>query len=247
VCFPELTAAERSELLARHFESLAASLVEISLAWFASPEKLRRAVRVEGAEHLIAAQQRGQAVILLAAHFTPIEIAAAILGDICTNCGCMYSKARNPMLEVIMRRGRRRFAGEQIRDDDVRGLMRLLKRGTAVVYLPDQTYLGSQSELLPFFGEPAMTNTATSRLARLSNAVVLPYAFKRLPDDATYLVRIGAALANFPSHDARADTGRLVAGLEDQIREAPEQYLWIYRKFKGRPAPYPDLYRTAPS
>jgi Kdo2-lipid IVA lauroyltransferase/acyltransferase len=242
VCFPQLTAAERYELLAHHFESLAASLVEIALAWFGSPEKLRRVVEIEGAEHLIAAQRQGRAVILLAAHFTPIEIAAAALGEVSANCGCMYSRARNAMLEVMMRRGRRRFAKQQIRDDDVRGLLRLLKQGTAVVYLPDQTYLGSQSELLPFFGEPAMTNTATSKLARLTNAVVLPYAFKRLPGDAKYRVRIGAPLFNFPSRDARADTARLVALLEDLIREAPEQYLWIYRKFKGRPAPHPDLY-----
>ncbi|HSG66884.1 MAG TPA: lipid A biosynthesis lauroyl acyltransferase, partial [Gammaproteobacteria bacterium] len=114
--------------------------------------------------------------------------------------------------------------------------------GMAIAYLPDHTYAGSQSELLPFFGEPALTNTATSKLARLSGAAVLPYFFRRKEDDSGYLVEIEPPLENFPSDDAGADTLRLVAVLERQIRKAPEQYLWTYRKFKGRPPGYPDVY-----
>jgi len=107
--------------------------------------------------------------------------------------------------------------------------------------MPDQTYLGKQSELLPFFGQPAVTNTATSKLAGISGAAVLPYFFQRLPD-GRYRVDIGAPLDDFPSDDLAADTTRLFALLETYIRRAPEQYLWLYKKFKGRPPPYSDPY-----
>jgi KDO2-lipid IV(A) lauroyltransferase len=243
-CFPELSDAQRAKLLTRHFESVGAALVEVALGWFGSPEKLRRVVTVRGAEHVVAAQQQGRGVILMAAHFTPLELAAAALPQISSNGACMYRRPHNAMIEAMMQRGRSRFARAQIPQDDVRGLLRLLKEGAAVIYAPDQTYVGSQAALLPFFGEMAMTNTATSKLARLTGAAVMTYFFRRLPDDASYVVDI-APVDAFPSDDARADTLRLVALLEHYIRGAPDQYLWIYKKFKGRPAPYPDLYGGA--
>ena len=98
-----------------------------------------------------------------------------------------------------------------------------------------------RSALLPFFGEPAMTNTAISRLARISGAVVLPYACRRL-ENAHYEATFGAPLADFPSTDPARDTLRLVTTIEDFVRACPEQYLWIHRRFKGRPPPYPDPY-----
>ena len=98
-----------------------------------------------------------------------------------------------------MRRGRARFAATQIRDDDVRSLVAFLKRGGTVVYVPDQTYLGSQSGLLPFFGEPAMTNMATSKLARITGARVLPYTFKRVDAGPRYVVDIAPPLEAFPT------------------------------------------------
>lgn len=108
--------------------------------------------------------------------------------------------------------------------------------------MPDQTYLGNQSELIPFFGEPAVTNIATSKIARISGAPVLPYFFRRNADERSYTVTIGAPLENFPSDDAIADTRRIVALLEQRIRETPEQYLWVYKKFKRRPDSLGDPY-----
>jgi KDO2-lipid IV(A) lauroyltransferase len=153
----------------------------------------------------------------------------------------MYRPQRNAMMDMMIRRGRHRFAREQIPRDNVRALLRNLRDNYAVVYLPDQTTLGKQSELLPFFGEPAVTNTATSKLASISGATVLPYFFRRLPG-GDYRVDIGPPVEGLPSDSATRDTERLFARLEDYIRLAPEQYLWLYKKFKGRPPPYPDVY-----
>src|SRR5690606_13335221 len=94
----------------------------------------------------------------------------------------------------------------------------------------------------PFFNEPAMTNTAICRIAKSSGATVLPYFYRRLPDDSGYVVQIGAPLPDFPSEDPAHDVERLTRLLEDHIRQCPEQYWWIHKRFKGRPAPYPDVY-----
>jgi KDO2-lipid IV(A) lauroyltransferase len=244
LCFPELSPGERARLLEAHFDAVGMSLLEMAIGWFWPIDKLLSIVRIHGAEHLEQAVARGRGVILLAAHFTTLEVGVAVLERLAPRCSCMYRPQRNAMIDVMLKRGRSRFARHQIPRDNVRMLLRHLRDNFTVVYLPDQTYLGKQSELLPFFGEPALTNIATSKLAKLSGATVLPYFFKRLPDHRGYVVDIGPPLADFPTDDAAADTRRLVARLESYIRTAPEQYLWLYKKFKGRPPPHDDPYRS---
>jgi KDO2-lipid IV(A) lauroyltransferase len=241
VCFPELSAADRKKLLERHLESLGLSLVEMAIGWFAPLATLERIVAVRGRDNLDAALARGQGVILVTAHFTPLEVGVAIIESFGVRCGGMYRPQGNSMLDALILRGRGRFMREQIARDNVRAAIRHLKSNGVLLYLPDQTYLGNQSALVPFFGEPALTNIATSKLARLSGATVLTYFFRRLPDNSGYVVDIDV-LDGFPSADAIADTHRLGVALERYIRIAPEQYLWTYKKFKYRPAPLRDLY-----
>ena len=245
ICFPELTASERKTLLERHFRSLGLSVVEMGIGWFAPIETLRRRVRIEGLAHLEAALARGNGALLMTAHFTPIEVGVCVLEGFPGTVNSLYRPQRNRMMDYLILKGRSRFSATQIARDNVRLLIRLLKRNEAVLYMPDQTYLGNQSALIPFFGEPAMTNIATSKIARLSGSPVLPYFFRRNPDERTYTVTIGAPLADFPTDDAVADTARLVALLEQRIRETPEQYLWAYKKFKRRPAEFGDIYAEA--
>ncbi len=244
ICFPELTDDERRALLARHFEAVGTSFVEMGIGWFWPIERLLERVEIVGREHLNDALAAGKGVLLVSAHFTALEVGVSVLEVLVPRCAAMYRPQRNAMMDVMIRRGRSRFAYEQIPRDNVRRLLRSLRNGEVVAYMPDQTYLGNQSELLPFFGEPALTNTATSKLAAISGAKVLPYFFRRLPGDSGYRVDIGPPLADFPTEDAAADTRRLVTLLEDYIRKAPEQYLWLYKKFKGRPPPYPDVYES---
>ena len=242
VCFPELSNIARRKLLERHFEALGASFIEMGIGWFTPIQQLRKFIRVEGRQHLSKALKKGNGVILFTAHFTTLEVGVAILQDLCDDCSCVYRPQRNTLIDTMIQKGRSRFAREQIPRNNVRAMLRNLKRNGAVVYLPDQTYAGKQSEILPFFGQPTLTNIAMSRLAKLSGAIVLPYFFKRLSDDSGYVVNIEAPLPNFPTDDPSNDTRRLMQSLEAHIRTAPEQYLWIYRKFKRRPQKYPDLY-----
>jgi KDO2-lipid IV(A) lauroyltransferase len=241
LCFPELSTPERRALLVRHFEAIGMSFVEMGVGWFTPIGRLLTRVDIVGREHLERALAAGKGVLLFTAHFTTLEVGVAVLEALTPRASCMYRPQRNAMMDMMILRGRSRFAKEQIPRDNVRALLRNLHDNYAVVYLPDQTYLGRQSALLPFFGEPAVTNTATSKLAKISGAAVLPYFFRRLPD-GRYRVDIGPPLSDLPTEDASADTVRLFGALEAHIRLAPEQYLWLYKKFKGRPAPYPDVY-----
>jgi KDO2-lipid IV(A) lauroyltransferase len=243
ICFPELGPAERQALLRRHFRSVGLSVVEMGVGWFTPIAKLRQRVRISGLEHLERALTAGRGALLVTAHFTSIEIGVGVLEDFPGQVSSLYRPQRNAMMDALILRGRRRFASSQIPRDNVRMLIRRLKANEAVLYMPDQTYLGNQSALVPFFGEPAMTNTATSKIAKISGAPVLPYWFRRNPDDERfYDVTIGAPLEGFPTDDAIADTRRLVGLLEERIRATPEQYLWVYKKFKRRPEHFGDVY-----
>lgn len=241
VCFPEMSAAERQRVLAEHFEALGASLVEMGMGWFGSPETVRGRVRVEGRENLEAALAKGRGVILFSAHFTTFEFFWPALAPLCPRLCGMYKSQRNPIMNRIMNEGRGRFFDTLFAKDNVREMLRSLRGNAVVWYASDQSYGGKSSALIPFFNEPAMTNTAINRIAKVSGAAVLPYFCRRLPDD-TYVMSIGAPLPGLPSDDEVQDTRRLTQALESYIRLCPEQYWWIHQRFKGRPAPLPDLY-----
>jgi KDO2-lipid IV(A) lauroyltransferase len=191
------------------------------------------------------ALERGKGVILYSAHFTCIEFCFPALRPLCPRLTGMYKAQRNPVMTRVMNRGRARHVDELISKDNVRAMLRNLKRNAVVWYAADQSYGGKGSELIPFFSEPAMTNTAVWRMARSTGATVLPYFFRRLPDESGYVATIGAPLEGFPSDDVAGDVRRLIARLESYIRLCPEQYWWVHKRFKGRPEPYPDVYEAA--
>jgi KDO2-lipid IV(A) lauroyltransferase len=98
--------------------------------------------------------------------------------------------------------------------------------------------------LVPFFHEPAMTNAALTHIARISGAPVVPFFSHRRPDRRGYTIAFEPALEGFPSGDLEADARRINELLEARIRLAPEEYYWIHRRFKGRPAGFADPYRA---
>jgi KDO2-lipid IV(A) lauroyltransferase len=242
MCFPNLSAAEREQLLRAHFRSLGMSFFEMGLAWFAPIERIRSIVEVHGLEHLQCAIDAGQPVLLWGAHFTCLEMGVRILEDLDARFSTMHKSQSNVLMDQMIITGRSRFAAEQIPRDGIRRLLARLKAGDVVVYFPDQAHVGNQSAMLPFFGVPAATNTAASRLAQRTGAQVLTYFYRRLPGDTGYRIDIGPPLENMPSDDADDDARRLFGALEAYIRLAPEQYLWTYKKFKRRPPEYPNPY-----
>jgi KDO2-lipid IV(A) lauroyltransferase len=243
-CLRDLPSDERARILKQHFECMGLSLVEMAMGWFGKAEAVRRRVDTEGAEHLETALAKGRGVILFSAHFTTFEFFWPALKPLCTKLGGMYKYQRNPVMNRVMNRGRGRYYDILISKDDVRGMLRALRDNAVFWYASDQSYGGKGSVLLPFFGEPAMTNTAIGRIAKVSGAAVLPYYCRRLANNR-YVMTIGAPLDGVPSGDEVADTRALTRLLEDYIRLCPEQYWWIHQRFKGRPAPLPDLYAVS--
>jgi KDO2-lipid IV(A) lauroyltransferase len=239
LCLPQLSGAERGRLLDQHCRSLGMALCETATTWWSGDARVAQLAAVEGLEHLHGALAKGRGAILIGGHFTTIEIATRILGTV-VPMNVVYRPTKNALLSHIMHRSFCRH-GKPIRHDDIRAMIRALRHNEAVWYAPDQSYRKKGAAMVQFFGIPAATTTATSRLARISGAAVLTYFPERLPTGG-YRVVIGPPFQDFPGSDAVHDAERFHALLEAQIRRIPEQYLWMHRRFKGLSADYPDYY-----
>lgn len=239
-CFPDRDDEWIERTLTGHFENLGMSVFEMAMAWY-RPSRLQGRWRFDGIEHLDT--HTPGAIILLTGHFGALEIGGTALKARGLEFDAVYRQDRSPLVTELTRRGREQSGRQTIEKANIKRMVRSLREGVPVWYAPDQSYRRKHSALVDFFGEPAMTNTATSALAKLGRAKVVGYFPHRRADYSGYDIVVYEALDNFPSGDDVADTVRLVEMLETQIRRSPAQYFWVHRKFKGRPEPLPDLYR----
>jgi KDO2-lipid IV(A) lauroyltransferase len=242
LAFPDLPERDRRRIARRHFDSLVYALFETGLVWFDRRGRLERLVRLEGREHLDAAIAAGRGALLLGAHFTTNEIAAAALMQSGHLPEVMYKPSDNPLITQLALRGRTRRGGRMIPSDRFVEALKALKRGGVVLYAPDQRFDGDGRIVVPLFGVPALSNPGTSFIARATRCAVLPYFPRRLPDGSGYVMTIGAPLEGFPSGDAHADVRRYYGLIEAAVRTAPEQYLWSYKRYRPLPGE-PDPYR----
>jgi len=241
LCFPELSPVERDALAYEHFKALGMTLIEMGLGRWASDRHLLSITKLHGIEHVREALDSGRGVILLSAHFTTLEIMGRVLSLNMPPFDAVFRRNRSEFMTELQRTGRERSAEATIEKRDIKKVVRSLRNNRAVWYAPDQSYNRKGSEAIAFFGIPAMHTTATSTLARLGNAVVIPFFPRRLAD-STYELTLLPAFEDFPSEDPVADTKRYVDLLEQHIRSCPEQYFWVHRKFKDLPDGYPDYY-----
>jgi len=241
LCFPELTEQEHSDLTAEHFDAMGMMIIEMGLGRWAGDKHLASITAINGLEHVQAAVEKGQGVILLGAHYTTLEVSGRILALNIPPFDTVYRKNRSEFITELQRTGRERSAEKTIEKREIKTMVRRLRAGGIVWYAPDQSYSRKGAEIVEFFGVPTSHTTATSTLARLGNAVVIPFFPRRLKD-GRYEMTLLPALENFPSDDPVADTRRYIAVLEEHIRTCPEQYFWIHRKFKDLPDEYPDYY-----
>ncbi len=247
LCFPERSAAERDVLVRENFGYTGRGIAEIALGWFGGAGVDGIPVSIKGQEHLQAALADGRPVILLSGHFTSVELAARFLGREMQVAAIYKPLRKKPVLDAAMLRARRRNVAEAYSRDDIRGIVRSLKKGVPVWYAGDQDYGRRHSVFAPFFGVPAATITALSRLARMGNAHVVPLFFNCRPDGGGYEICFEPALEGFPSGDDLADATRMNAVVETAVRRHPAQYLWIHRRFKRQPDRTVNLYeRTGP-
>lgn len=248
LCFPQWSSIERKAVLRENFASNGIALFEMAMAWWWPKERLAKLAHIEGLEHLQQAAAAGQGVVLMSLHFTTLEIGAALLGQQVTIDG-MYREHKNAAFDFVQRRGRERHNADAVavERDDVRSMLKSLRRGRGIWYAPDQDYGRKASVFVPLFGIQAATVTATATFARLGKALVVPFTQTRLPQGRGYLLTVHPPLENFPEGDEHADALRINRWVEQQIEQQPEQYMWVHRRFKTRPEgevrPYPPRQR----
>ena len=243
LCFPELSDSQRQTLAREHFRVLGRSILERSLLWWASPERLSRLIRVNGAERISTLRDAGRPVILLAPHFVGLDaggIGIAMRFDSIS----MYSVQKNPVFDRLLLRGRKRFGDQMLlsRQDGARSSIRAMRSGRPFYYLPDMDFGRRDSVFAPFFGIEAATIIGLSRLARAAGAAVVPCITRMLPGGQGYLVDIDDAWTDFPTSDVSADSARMNTYIESVVRNQPEQYYWVHRRFKTRPEGQPRVY-----
>jgi KDO2-lipid IV(A) lauroyltransferase len=246
LCFPQLDPGQREALLRAHFEALGMGIVEVALAWWATQRRIARLVRVEGLEHLEGVLAQGRGAYLLGAHFTSVELSGRLLASSGVPLCVTYREQKHPALDRLVRRWRDAIYTQTVPRRDTRQMIRILRDGGVIWVASDQDLGRHHSVFAEFFGVAAATVPGASRLARISGARVLPAWCERLPGTQGYVVWIEPPLAAFPSDDVLADTRRTNAAIEGMVRRAPEQYLWIHRRFKTRPEGQSRLYPQKP-
>ena len=243
LCFPELSLSAREQLAREHFRWLGRSLLERGLLWYASPARLRKLIRVEG--DVTLAERSDKPVMWLAPHFMGLDVAGASVLLFQKRKGIsIYQQQSNQVMDAALRRGRLRLGNAEIfsRDDAGKALIRAIRRGDGFFNLPDMDFGTRDAAFVPFFGVPAVTLLAPSRLAKAMNMVVQPVVAEILPGGQGYVVRYEAPWTDFPSDDPVADAARMNRWIESEIRRNPAQYLWVHRRFKTRPPGAPSLY-----
>ncbi len=241
LCFPEWSDDERERVVRRHFRAFGRSVLERGYLWWSSAERIRRIVRIEGMEHWQAVKDRP--LIWFAPHFIGLDMGGSRL-SIETSGASIYSRQKNPVFDRLLLRGRTRFNYQRLlsRQDGVRELVKVIREGVPFYYLPDMDFGPRDSIFVPFFGVPAATITGLSRMARLGRAAVQPVVTRQLPGGQGYVLRFYPAWENFPTEDVEADTRRMNAFIEERVREMPEQYFWLHKRFKTRPPGAPRVY-----
>jgi Kdo2-lipid IVA lauroyltransferase/acyltransferase len=243
LCLPELDAVARRRLAREHFQWLGRSILERGLLWYAPPERLKRLIRVEGDVHL--AERSEHAVMWLVPHFMALDVAGVATQLFQTrHVASIYQQQSNAVMDSAMRHGRLRFGRAEVypRSDSAKPLLRAIRKGTAFFNLPDMDFGERDAAFVPFFGVPAATLLAPSRMARAMKMVVQPVVARMLPGGQGYEVRFLPPWDDFPTDDALADTARMNRWIEAQIRANPAQYLWVHKRFKTRPVGEPRLY-----
>jgi KDO2-lipid IV(A) lauroyltransferase len=244
LCFPELDDAARDRLLRRHFRALGRASLQETVSWWGSRAEVDGLTRFEGMEHV--SPYLGKPLILFAPHFVGVTIGGVRVTTEFAPVVTLNAHIKNPYIHRLAFQSRSRFGRDgkhseiYQRQDGIKPVLRAIKKGLPFYYPPDLDFGRKDAVFVPLFGTPAATITGLSRVARVTGAVVVPCIVRQ--ENGGYVARFYPAWENFPSDDVEADTRRMNAFLEDRIREMPEQYFWVHKRFKTRPEGEASLY-----
>ncbi len=242
LCFPDMPQSERELIAKKHFQAYGRSILERGILWWASVKRIKRLIHVE--PEIPYNETRSGPVIFLCPHFVCLEIPGAIITMDSPGCS-IYTEQKNKVFDAMLRKGRMRFHKDVFlfnRSQGIKPIIRALHKGIPFLMLPDMDFGIKDAEFVPFFGIPAATLVATSRLAAVSRAKVIPVIATFLPNYQGWKVKFYPPWDHFPTKDTLADTRRMNEFIEQRILEAPSEYLWTHRRFKTRPQGMPPVY-----
>ena len=242
LCFPQMPKSEREALVNKNFESVGMGLFETGMAWFWPDWRVKRWVKVSGRENIQKVQETGQGIIVVGIHFLTLELGARIFGMLNPGIG-VYRPNDNPVMDWLQTWGRLRSNKFMLDRKDLKGMIRNLKAGEILWYAPDHDYGPRKSVFVPLFAvDKAATTTGTYILAKTGNPALIPFTPKRLPEAKGYELIISPAVANFPLDSEENAANAMNKVIEQEILRAPDQYMWLHRRFKTRPVGDASLY-----
>jgi len=243
LCFPNLTHKERKKLIKKNMISYGKGLFETALSLWASDKKIARLYMINGLQHIFDAFDAERGFIILCAHFTMLELTGRMLSMSGKVAGhAMYHKFKNPLLNDLINKNREKYCDNVISNKNVAGIFKSLANNHGVWYAPDEDCRRSNKVFAPFFNVQAATTTATSRIAKISGTKVIPFFVYRKENNKGYVLNILHPLENFPSDDEYQDTLRINKLIENAVKQHPDQYIWMRRRFRTRPKGEPDIY-----
>lgn len=243
LCFKELTATEQQSLVKAVFKANAIGLIETAWAYWADSGWLKQRTRFVGFELLEQALQQQRGVILLGGHFSTLDLGGRLFSFYGKAFDCVYRPHNNPLMDYWICKKRSAFT-KVVDRKKFRELLRDLRANRCVWYAPDQDFGRKGAVFVPFFGQPAATIVATSKMVKLNNSPILMLAHYRNADNSGYTLEI-TAMPEFPSGDESRDAALVNSTLEQAIRKAPEQYMWVHKRFKTQPDGNQKLYKAA--
>lgn len=242
LCFPQMPKSEREALVNKNFESVGMGLFETGMAWFWPEWRVKRWFKVSGLENIQKVKDSGQGILLIGIHFLTLELGARIFGIYNPGVG-VYRPNDNPVMDWLQTWGRLRSNKFMIDRKDVKGMIRSLKAGEIIWYAPDHDYGPRKSVFVPLFAvDKAATTTGTYILAKTSNPALVPFTPKRLPEGKGYELIISPPVADFPTDNEENTARAMNKVVEQEILRAPDQYMWLHRRFKTRPEGDASLY-----
>jgi Kdo2-lipid IVA lauroyltransferase/acyltransferase len=241
-CFPDMSDERRAQLVWDHFKMFGRGLLERTVLWWGSAERISSLIRVEGIEHFKAIKNKPS--ILLTPHFVGMDAGGQWIAQH-TDTVCMYANQKSLYLTDLLLKKRARFRNQLLysRQQGLRPILKGMRAGMPFIYPPDQDQGVKDGAFIPFFGVPTATMTSVPRLAQMTGAKVVPSITRVLPGAAGYVLTFYPAWENFPSGDDIADGRRMNEFIEQRILEMPEQYFWLHKRFKTRPEGEESFYK----
>jgi KDO2-lipid IV(A) lauroyltransferase len=247
LALPATTAAERRRILRGVFTSLGRQLAEFCRFPKYTKQNVEEVAVYDGLENYLAAQRRGRGVLFLTAHLGGWELGSFVHSLHGYPVRIVMRPMDNPYLDELVRRYRTLHGNSTFgKQDFARGLLAATKAGETVGVLMDTNMTPPQGVFVEFFGYLACTASGIARVALRTEAAVVPAFTIWDRDLAKYRIRFDPALelaaTGNDDQDAVANTAMFTEVIEKYVREFPEQWLWVHRRWKTRPAGEKPLY-----